>query len=234
MGQSHTLKKFDTEIDGLRSLVTTMGGLVERQFIRSVDAVRMSDLGIVTQVLSDERRVNQMHMESDLRCHQTIARQQPIAIDLREIIAIIHTNNDLERIGDESKKIAMKARDLQNVTPPIPLDRIERMASLVSDMIRAAIDAFVRHDVGVAVALGERDAEVDQLRDTLISDLISVMSERPTTVASALALIFVVQSIERVGDHAKNIAEYVINVVEGLDLRHASAEEIARVAGGKR
>ncbi|MCM5570568.1 phosphate signaling complex protein PhoU [Burkholderiaceae bacterium FT117] len=232
MVQDHTLKKFDTDIEALRSVVTTMGGLVERQFIRSVDAIRLGDLGIVAQVLADENRVNQLHMESDLRCHQTIARQQPIAIDLREIIAIIHTNNDLERIGDEAKKIAMKTRDLQNAQAPIAMDRIERMATVVADMVRAAIDAFVRHDIRAAAALGERDVEVDGLRDTLTADLIAVMKERPATISSALALIFVVQSIERVGDHARNIAEYVVNVVEGVDLRHATPEEIARIAAG--
>jgi phosphate transport system protein len=226
----HTLKKFDTDIDALRSVITTMAGLVERQVLRAVDAVRLGDMGLVAQVLTDEKRVNQLHMECDLRCHQTIARQQPIAIDLREIIAIIHTNNDLERIGDESKRIAMKARDLQNGAAPISLDRVERMAAIVSDMVRVAIDAFVRHDIAVAALLGERDAEVDTLRDVLIADLMAVMSERPSTVSAGLALIFVVQSLERVGDHARNIAEYIVNVVEGLDLRHASQEEIARIA----
>ena len=110
MLQDHTTRQFDTDIDRLRSVVTMMGGLVERQFVRAIDAVRLRDLGLVAQVLADEQRVNQLHLESDLRCNQTIARRQPIAIDLREIIAIIHTNNDLERIGDEAKKIALKSR----------------------------------------------------------------------------------------------------------------------------
>jgi len=232
MVQDHTLKKFDADIDSLRSLVTMMGGLVERQFVRAVDAVRLRDLGIVAQVLADEQRVNQLHVESDLRCHQTIARQQPIAIDLREIIAIIHTNNDLERIGDEAKKIALKSREFQSVEPPIAIDRIERMAGLVCDMLRAAIDAFVRHDIGVAAVLAERDAEVDALRDELIAELIAEMVRQPAAVSPALALIFVVQSIERVGDHAKNIAEYVVNIVEGVDLRHADLAEVRRVSSG--
>lgn len=232
MVQDHTLKKFDADIDSLRSLVTMMGGLVERQFVRAVDAVRLRDLGIVAQVLADEQRVNQLHVESDLRCHQTIARQQPIAVDLREIIAIIHTNNDLERIGDEAKKIALKSREFQSVEPPIAIDRIEQMAALVCDMLRAAIDAFVRHDVGAAAFLAERDAEVDALRDALIAELIGVMGRQPVAVSPALALIFVVQSIERVGDHAKNIAEYVVNVVEGVDLRHADLAELRRASSG--
>jgi phosphate transport system protein len=232
MTQDHTHRQFDTDIERLRSAVTVMGGLVERQFIRAVDSVRLRDLGIAAQVLADEERVNQLHVQSDLRCNQTIARRQPIAIDLREIIAVIHTNNDLERIGDEAKKIAYKAQVFQNAEPPVDMDRVERMALLVSDMLRAAIeDAFVRHDIEVAATLAARDDEVDDLRDELIADLMNVMARSPESVAAALAMVFVVQSIERVGDHAKNIAEYVVNVVEGIDLRHATPAEMRSVTG---
>ncbi|HRO61048.1 MAG TPA: phosphate signaling complex protein PhoU [Burkholderiaceae bacterium] len=231
MLQDHTIRQFDTDIDRLRSVVTMMGGLVERQFVRAIDAVRLRDLGLVAQVLADEQRVNQLHLESDLRCNQTIARRQPIAIDLREIIAIIHTNNDLERIGDEAKKIALKSRELQNANPaPITLERIERMAQTVGDMLRTAIDAFVRHDTAAATALNERDDEVDALRDNLIAEMMDVMTKRPEVVSPAMALIFIVQSIERVGDHAKNIAEYVVNVVEGVDMRHADEGLASREA----
>ena len=231
MLQDHTIRQFDTDIDRLRSVVTMMGGLVERQFVRAIDAVRLRDLGLVAQVLADEQRVNQLHLESDLRCNQTIARRQPIAIDLREIIAIIHTNNDLERIGDEAKKIALKSRELQNANPaPITLERIERMAQTVGDMLRTAIDAFVRHDTAAATALNERDDEVDALRDNLIAEMMEVMTKRPEVVSPAMALIFIVQSIERVGDHAKNIAEYVVNVVEGVDMRHADEGLASREA----
>ena len=228
MAQDNTRRKFDAEIDSMRSVVTTMGGLVERQFVRAVDAVRLRDVGLAAQVLAEEERVNQLHIQSDLRCHHMIARQQPIAIDLREIIATLHTNNDLERIGDEAKKIALKSRAFQNGDLPIEMERVERIAQLVCDMLRAAIDAFVRHDIAAAAVLNARDAEVDALRDELIAELMTVMSERPAAVSSALALVFVVQSIERVGDHAKNIAEYVVNVVEGIDLRHAGLEEVHR------
>jgi len=218
----HIHRQFDTDIDVLRSAVTTMGGLVERQLVRAIDAVRLRDLDLVAQVLADEQKVNQLQVESDLRCNQTIARRQPIAIDLREIIAVIHTINDLERIGDEAKKIALKARVLHLAGSPIAMDRIERMSALVRGMLDSALDAFVRHDTRIAAVLGQRDDEVDALRDELIEELVATMSSRPDTVSTCLALIFVVQSIERAGDHAKNIAEYVVNMVEGVDLRHAS------------
>ena len=126
----------------------------------------------------------------------------------------------------------MKSRFFQSAPLPIAMDKVERMATLVCDMLRAAIDAFVRHDVGAAAFLAERDAEVDALRDALIAELIGVMGRQPVAVSPALALIFVVQSIERVGDHAKNIAEYVVNVVEGVDLRHADLAEVRRASSG--
>jgi len=149
----HTFRQFDTDIDAMRSAVSMMGGLVERQFIRAVDAVRYADLRLVTQVLEDERVVNQLHLESDLRCNQMIARRQPIAVDLREIIAVIHTINDLERVGDEAKKIALKAKNFVEGKLPVPFEPIARMADIVVEMLRGAIDAFVRQDSGAAARL---------------------------------------------------------------------------------
>jgi phosphate transport system protein len=217
----HTYKQFDTDIDTMRSAVSMMAGLVERQLERAVDAVRNGDLGLVMQVLEDERVVNQLHLESDLRCNQMIAKRQPIAVDLREIIAVIHSINDLERIGDEAKKIALKAKNFVDRPLPVPFDGVARMAEIAIEMLRAAIDAFVRQDEGAADRLESRDAEVDVLRDQLVGQLIQRMADEPATVSDALALVFVVQSIERVGDHAKNIAEYVVHVVSGVDPRHS-------------
>ena len=226
MGQDHTHRQFDTDIERLRSAVTVMGGLVERQVTRAVDAVRLRDMGVAAQVLADEQRVNQLHLECDLRCNQTIARRQPIAIDLREIIAVLHINNDLERIGDESKKIARKARALQGRPRPIPTDRIARMADIAREMLRLAVDAFIRQDPRAAAALANRDDEVDRLRNELIEELTTVMGTTPQSVSAALELVFVVQSIERVGDHATNISEYVVSVVDGTDTRHSRTAAI--------
>ena len=221
----HTFKQFDTDIDMMRSAVSMMGGLVERQLVRAVDAVRHGDLRLVTQVLEDERVVNQLHLESDLRCNQMIARRQPIAVDLREIIAVIHTINDLERIGDEAKKIALKAKNFVDGRLPVPFEPIGRMTDIVAEMLHGAIDAFVRQDAGAAARLTMRDDEVDALRDSLVVQLIGRMTDDPESVSDALALVFVVQSIERVGDHAKNVAEYVVHVVSGVDPRHNRREQ---------
>lgn len=216
----HTYRQFDTDIDSIRSAFTTMGGLVERQLLRAIEAVRYGDLRLTTAVLVDERQINQMQVESDLRCNQIIAKRQPIAIDLREIIGVIHGVNDLERIGDEAKKIALKAQQFVDGKLPIPFDPVLQMTEIVADMLRSAIDSFLRQDEAAAERLIQRDVEVDALRDELIGALMRRMSEDPTRVSEALSLVFVVQSLERVGDHAKNIAEYIMHVVSGIDSRH--------------
>jgi phosphate transport system protein len=217
----HTYTQFDTDLQRLRSASTTMASLVERQFLRAVDAVLTEDPGRIAQVLADETEVNRMHMQTDLLCNQMIARLQPIAVDLREILAALHMNNDLERIGDEAKKIALKARQLDVRPLPIATERIGGMAGIACEMLRLAVDAYIRQDPKVAGALARRDREVDDLRNQLTAELTAVMGSSPGVVSTALALIFVVQSIERVGDHATNISEYVVTVVEGTDTRHS-------------
>ncbi len=223
MVHEHTLKAFDVDIDGMRSAVMTMGGLVEKQFTRSIDAVRHADLSLVSQVLIDERTVNQLHLQSDLLCNQILARRQPFAVDLREVIAAIHTVNDLERIGDEAKKIAFKARHLDAYSQRgrLPLERVHQMAEVVRDMLGKSLDSFLRHDTRRANELAAQDASVDAIRDELLQELLVTMSSDPGSVTAGMDMVFVVQSIERVGDHAKNIAEYVVHVVDGVDMRHA-------------
>ena len=133
---------------------------------------------------------------------------------------MIHGVNDLERIGDEAKKIALKAQQFVDGKLPIPFDPVLQMTEIVADMLRSAIDSFLRQDEAAAERLIQRDVEVDALRDELIGALMRRMSEDPTRVSEALSLVFVVQSLERVGDHAKNIAEYIMHVVSGIDSRH--------------
>jgi phosphate transport system protein len=221
--QEHTNKAFDIDMEGMRSAVLLMGGLVEKQIERAVRACTRLDLSLASQVLSDETVVNSLHMQVDLLCNQIIARRQPIAVDLREVIASIHTVNDLERVGDEAKKIVIKARSLQHVRSihSLPLRSIEQMGEVASTMARKALDAFVRQDTSVAATLIKTDAELDKMRDDLHAELMRLMTTDPTLVSTCVDLVFVVQSIERIGDHAKNIAEYIVNVVEGVDMRHS-------------
>jgi phosphate transport system protein len=138
---------------------------------------------------------------------------------------VIHTINDLERIGDEAKKIALKAKNFVDGRLPVPFEPIGRMTDIVVEMLHGAIDAFVRQDASAAARLTMRDDEVDALRDSLVVQLIGRMTDDPESVSDALALVFVVQSIERVGDHAKNVAEYVVHVVSGVDPRHNRMEQ---------
>ena len=218
----HTLKAFDADIDGIRSTVMTMGGLVEKQVARAVEAVEYSQLRLISLVLVDEEVVNQYHLQADLLCNQILAKRQPFAGDLREVIGAIHTVNDLERIGDEAKKIALRARDLDQHAGrgSLPFDRVRQMSEVVRSMLSQALDSVVRHDASMAERLKVRDAEVDRLRDALNVELLQKMAGEPGTISAAMDLVFVIQSLERIGDHAKNVAEHVFNIVEGVDMRH--------------
>jgi phosphate transport system protein len=221
--QEHTNKAFDADMEGMRSAVLMMGGLVEKQIDRAVRACTRLDLSLASLVLSDEQVVNSLQMQVDLLCNQIIARRQPIAIDLREVIASIHTVNDLERIGDEAKKIVIKARSLQQLSSidGLPLARIEMMGGRAAAMMRQALNAFLRQDTKAAALLSKSDADLDALRDELHADLMRLMAQDPSLVSTCVDLVFIVQSIERIGDHAKNVAEYIVNVVEGIDMRHS-------------
>lgn len=225
MMHEHTMRAFDTDLSGMRSAVMTMGGLVEQQVYRAVEVLRGANEALVAQVITEERAVNRMHVQTDLLCNQIIARRQPIAIDLREVVAAIHTINDLERVGDEAKKIAYNGRDLQRYPgyAAFPLDRVVAMGGMVREMLQQALDAFLRHDAGALTVLRARDREVDGIRTSLIRELLEAMATEPGSIHAAQELIFVVQSLERIGDHAENIAEYVVNVVEGIDRRHGAA-----------
>lgn len=223
----HTMKAFDTDLSGMRSAVMTMGGLVEQQVYRAVEVLRTGDEELAAQVVTEERAVNRMHVQTDLLCNQIIARRQPIAIDLREVVAAIHTINDLERVGDEAKKIAYNGRDLQRhpACAAFPLDRVVAMGATVRGMLQSALDAFLRHDARALDDLRERDRAVDVIRTSLIRELLEAMATDPNSIPAAQEMIFIVQSLERIGDHAENIAEYVVNVVEGIDRRHGSAAQ---------
>lgn len=220
--REHTFRAFDHDIAGMRQAVIEMGTLAGRQFRRAVEAVSSGNVGLVADVLADERIVNAWHVRLDMMCNQIIALRQPTAIDLREVIGVIHTINDLERIGDEAKKIALKSRSIDPLALAEQVSRIGGMAEQASDMLNRAIDAFVRHDTAVATELGSCDDSVDALRDELVQELMVRMTQEPALVAQALDLILVVQSIERIADHAESVSEYIVNVVEGVDMRHGN------------
>ena len=225
----HTSKQFDAEMEAIRSGVLAMGGLVETQFRRAVDALRSpGDVDGVALVASDEQAINKMQMDIDQQCSQIIAKRQPAAIDLRMILTVVKIVNELERTGDEIKKIAYKAQQMQRPErlTSVRLHDITRAAGLAEENLRLALDAFARLDVNAAAQVVDNDEAIDAAFLANLRQLISYMMEDPRTISPALEIVFIAKSIERIGDHAKNIAENVVHVVKGKDVRHATAEQI--------
>lgn len=225
-GRMHTFAAFDVDLLSLRSGVLVMAELAGRQFRDAIRALDRRDLGLAASVLAGERDVNALQVSLDEACSRVIVRHQPTAVDLREVIASLHSIGDFERIGDESKKIAAKVAALDGAEPEV-MARIVAMAATASSMIQRATDAYRYRDTTVAAALGEVDDGIDDERDRLVAD-ISVRMAASAGGASShraakwLDLILIVQSIERVADHAEDVAEYVVNVVEGVDARHGN------------
>ena len=228
----HTSSQFDAEMETLRSAVLSMGGLVERQFARAIDALSDDSFELAPQVLHDEAQVNSMQVNIDQLCTNLIVRRQPAASDLRMVLTMVRTVNDLERVGDEAKKIARQAQRV-HASGKLTLVRfteIRHEAELARQMLQMALDAYARLDVTAAADVIAGDQEVDAEFRACMRQLISYMMEDPRTISAVLDVVFVAKSIERIGDHAKNIAEYVIHAVRGKDVRHATAEEIQREA----
>jgi len=224
----HTYKKFDEEMEEIRSGVMAMGGLVETQLARAIHALKHIDVDLVDSVAADELSINQMQVNIDQQCSQIIAKRQPTAIDLRMVLTVVKIVNELERAADEIKKIAYKAQQMQRPErlSNVRFHEITREAELAEDNLQLALDAFARLDVDAAAQVVSNDEAIDFAFLAILRQLISYMMEDPRTITPALEIVFIAKSIERVGDHAKNIAENVVHVVMGKDVRHATAEQI--------
>lgn len=227
----HTSKKFDSELEGIRNRVLQMGGMVELQIVKAMEGLSDGDPLLIDQVIENDNRVNLLEIELDEACNQVIAKRQPTAVDLRMVSTVQKTITDLERIGDEAKKIAKTAKQLHgNGTSFKPQIRLGHIADAVVDMLRTALDAYARLDTVAAAQVVRHDKEVDAEFKGIMRQLITYMMEDPRTISPAIELMFVAKSVERIGDHAKNIAEYVVYMVKGRDVRHTSLEEIEREA----
>ena len=227
----HTSKKFDSELEGIRNRVLQMGGMVELQIVKAMEGLSDGDPLLIDQVIENDNRVNLLEIELDEACNQVIATRQPTAVDLRMVSTVQKTITDLERIGDEAKKIAKTAKQLHsNGSPFMPQIRLGHIADAVVDMLRTALDAYARLDTVAAAQVVRHDKEVDAEFKGIMRQLITYMMEDPRTISQAIELMFVAKSVERIGDHAKNIAEYVVYMVKGRDVRHTSLEEIEREA----
>ena len=226
----HTHKQFDAEMEAIRSGVLTMGGMVETQLSRAIQLLEQDqeESALIDLVGADEQSINRMQVDMDQQCSQIIAKRQPAAIDLRMVLTVTKIVNDLERVGDETKKIAKKAVQAvqyQRLTQVRCFD-VVRAAERAKEMLQRTLDAFARLDVAAATEVIDLDEEIDAAFSAVLRQLISYMMEDPRTISPALEIVFIAKSIERIGDHAKNIAEAVVQVVKGIDVRHATADQI--------
>ncbi len=226
----HTSKQFDAELEAIRAHVLQMGGLVESQIYSAINSLVEGDIALMNRVIDEDHRVNAMEVKIDEACSQVIARRQPTASDLRLLMMVVKTITDLERIGDEAEKIARMAKMLSEKHGlAIPrYNEIKHASELAIDMLRKSLDAFARLDVVMAAETVRQDDQVDTEFRAIMRYLITFMMEDPRTITTALEILFVAKAIERIGDHAKNISEYVIYMVKGRDVRHVSLEEIER------
>lgn len=226
----HISKQFNAELEAVCSSVLQMGGLVEEQIERAIEALTTGNIDLIEQVIADDSRVNDMEVSIDEICSQIIARRQPAAGDLRMIITVIKTITDLERMGDEAAKIARMAKliyDSRRKRMP-RLIEIRHVANIALEMLRKSLDAFARLDVKTAAQVVRQDELVDEEFRSIIRQLITFMMEDPRMISTSLEILFVAKAIERIGDHAKNMSEYVVYLVKGKDVRHVTVEEIER------
>ena len=229
MPDKHLSTQFDSELNGVSSRVMELGGLVEAQINLAVFALSRFDGEAAQQVIDAEARVNAMEVEIDRELSSIIARRQPTARDLRLLIAISKTTANLERVGDEAEKIARMVHAIigkGGAGRTLPSSELHTEAQLASAQLRKALDAFARLDVPAAVAILKEDDLIDQEFDGFVRKLITYMMEDPRTISASLDLLFMAKAIERIGDHAKNIAEFIIYIVNGADVRHTSLEQI--------
>ena len=234
MQHEHISKRFDAELEALRSRVLQMGGFVEQQIARAIEALTSGNLELINQVISDDQRVDLMEVQIDEECSTIIAKRQPAAVDLRMMIMVIKTITDLERIGDEAEKIARMAKliyQAERFHSPRFIE-IKHVADIALNMLRTSLDAFARLDVTAAARVVRQDHNVDEEFRGIIRQLITFMMEDPRTITMSLETLFVAKAIERIGDHAKNMAEYVVYMVKGKDVRHLSVEDMEREAMG--
>ena len=231
MSDKHLSSQFDSELTAVSTRVMEMGGLVESQIRTAVYALLQLNSEAATQVMETESRVNTMEVEIDHDLSSIIARRQPTARDLRLLIAISKTTANLERAGDEAEKIARMVRAIMKSgsARALPASELRVVSDLASSLLRKSLDAFARLDAVTALTILKEDDAIDKEFDGFVRKLITYMMEDPRTISASLDLLFVAKAIERIGDHAKNIAEFTIYVVKGADVRHTPMEQIESV-----
>lgn len=230
MQSEHTFKQYDAELEAVRAKVLQMGGLVEEQIINAIEALMDDNISLASEVIERDHAVNALEVAVDEACITIIARRQPTAGDLRMIMMMVKTITDLERIGDEATKIArvtLKLHESDRLYSP-RFNEIKVMCNQVREMLRISLDAFARLDVSRTVEVARQDMQVDDDFRAVTRQLITFMLEDPRTISMSLEIMFIAKAIERMGDHAKNIAEYVVYMVKGKDVRHITMQEMEK------
>ena len=228
MTEKHLSSQFDSELNKVSARVMELGGLVESQIQHAIYALAHFSLSSVAEVEALEQRVNTMEVELDHALSTIIARRQPTARDLRLLIAFSKATANLERMGDEAHKMARMVHAIieSGSARQLPTTDLRVAADLASGLLRKALDAFARLDTKAAVAILKEDDLIDQEFDGFVRKLITYMMEDPRTISASLDLLFLAKAIERIGDHSKNVAELIIYLVEGKDVRHTSLDQI--------
>ena len=228
MPDKHLSSQFDNELNGVSSRLMEMGGLVESQIQQAVYALSLFVENVADSVIENEHKVNAMEVEIDRELSSIIGRRQPTANDLRLLMAISKATANLERAGDEAAKIARIVKSImaKGGFRALPSSELRLATELASNLLRKSLDAFARLDTATAVTILKEDDLIDKEFDGFVRKLITYMMEDPRTISSGLDLLFVAKALERIGDHAKNIAELIVYIVKGEDIRHSSIEHI--------
>ncbi len=228
----HISKQFNEELENVRGQVLKMGGLVEQQMAQAVLALVNGDTELAEEVVLNDYRVNALEVAVDEECTRIVARRQPAASDLRLVMAVIKTITDLERIGDEAKRVArMVAEHLGGSVNDEVRQEVEHMGGLVRDMLRQVLDAFARTDVDTAMAVVRADRKVDAKYGAITRQLMTYMAEDPRSIPVTLNILWAARAMERIGDRCQNIAEYIFYLVHGRDIRHISIEDVEDEVG---
>jgi len=233
MSDKHLSSQFDAELNSISTNVLEMGGLVESQLHQAVYALVNMSLESALQVEENENRINQMEVSIDHEIISTIGRRQPTARDLRFLMAISRTTQNLERAGDEVARMARMVKSIIESGSPrnLPSSELRLAADLAASLLRKSLDSFARLDTQMAVSIIKADDQIDEEYNGFLRKLITYMMEDARTISPSLDLLFLAKSIERIGDHAKNIAEQIIFIVKGEDVRHTPVDKVESVAG---
>ncbi|WP_188152240.1 phosphate signaling complex protein PhoU [Teredinibacter waterburyi] len=225
----HISQQFNADLENLRTELLEMGGMVEKQLIDAVLAIETADAKLAEKVLENEKGVNDLEVSIDAECTEILARRQPAASDLRLVLIVSKAVRDLERMGDEAAKIARMALELSQEPAPVHgFIELRHLAENVQKMMNDALNVFARFDVNGAIKVMREDKKIDREYKSAMREMITLMMEDPRSISRVLNVIWALRSLERIGDHARNIAEHVIYLVHGRDVRHVSIKQIEK------